>query len=102
MSMSKEEAKAILEAMNKGMAFFNQAHETKKPKKRAKEWTETQEVPLQPQKKPKPKANSQVLPPTALEGRGRGRGSAGSATRGRGRGRMNASQACPTCGNVYN
>ena len=101
MSMSNEEAKAILEAMNKGMAYFNQVHgETKKSKKRAKEWTETQEVPLQPQKKQKPKANSQVLPPTA--GRGRGRGSAGSATRGRGRGRMNASQACPTCGHVYN
>ena len=97
MSMSKEEAQAILEAMNQGMAFFNKAHGEKKTKKRAKEWSETQEVPLEPPKKQKAKANTQVLP--LARGRG-GRGSAESATRGRGRGRVNASQACPTCGRV--
>ena len=99
MTMSKKQAQAILEAMQ----FIQEAHgDTKKTKKRAQDWTETQEEPLVPSKKQK---NS---PPIAQDsqvagvarGRGGGRGRArgqgrGSAARGRG---ASASQVCPTCG----
>ena len=98
MTMSKKEAQAILDAMQ----FIQEARGgAKKTKKRAQDWTETQEEPLVPSKKQK---NS---PPIAQDvqvagvargrgGRGRTRGQGrGSAARGRG---ASASQVCPTCG----
>ncbi len=96
MSMSKKEAKAILDAMK----FIQEAHgDAKKTKKRAHDWTETQEEPLVPSKKRKnnpPIAQDSQVAGVARGGRGRGRGQGrGSAARGRG---ASASQVCPTCG----
>ena len=96
--MSEKEAQAILEAMQ----IIQEARGgAKKTKKRAQDWTETQEEPLVPSKKRKsnpPIVQDSQVAGIARGGRGRARGQGrgrGSAARGRG---ASASQVCPTCG----